>query len=220
MENEKMTLFDIDDTNDTNDTNDNIYYKNKINIGNTSNLRNIGHTGQIEVVRAEFIEVETLSWQEVFDGFDKMYAITYSSSMDFICQLIKQFKQVEIIFGYEGVLSYNIQEIIAYQSNEIKRIIKETIQDNIKDTTKNKLDLLSRIDDGSLNLRVAIGQLSHEKTYLLESKDGRKRVIMGSANMSKIAFSGKQRENICYMDGDAAFDWYYGVYTRLRVCGH
>jgi hypothetical protein len=81
----------------------------------------------------------------------------------------------------------------------------------------NKLDLLSRIDDGTLRLLVARGQISHEKLYLLSSADGRRRVVMGSANMSHAAFGGKQRENICYIDGDKAYDWYYGVFCELRA---
>ena len=55
-----------------------------------------------------------------------------------------------------------------------------------------------------------------EKIYLLSAKDGRKRVIMGSANLSFSAFGGKQRENICYLDGDRAYDWYWDQYCQLR----
>ena len=63
---------------------------------------------------------------------------------------------------------------------------------------------------------VARSVLSHEKLYLLSSQDGRKRVIMGSANLSRSAFGGYQRENICYVDGDAAYDWYWDCYCQLR----
>ena len=67
-----------------------------------------------------------------------------------------------------------------------------------------------------MHLFVARDILSHEKIYLLSAKDGRKRVIMGSANMSAAAFEGRQRENICYMDGDEAFDWYMECYQTLK----
>jgi hypothetical protein len=58
--------------------------------------------------------------------------------------------------------------------------------------------------------------LSHEKIYLLSAKGGRKRVITGSANMSHSAFGGRQRENITYVDGERAYDWYMGCYEELR----
>ena len=39
---------------------------------------------------------------------------------------------------------------------------------------------------------------------------------MGSANMSYNAFGGRQRENICYIDGDAAYDWYLDNFESLK----
>lgn len=38
---------------------------------------------QLEVVRAEFQCVDSLSLDEMIDGFDELYAITYSSSKVF-----------------------------------------------------------------------------------------------------------------------------------------
>ena len=170
----------------------------------------LDHTtsGRLDVVRADFIEAETMSWEELFEGYDALYAITYSSGIDFICKLLKKFDKAEIIFGFDEVLSYNLQEIMAYQLKTVERLRDRA--------SKNKMDLISRIDDESLRLLVARKQLSHEKIYLLKADDGRKRVIMGSANMSHSAFSGSQRENICYMDGDRAFDWYYVCFEQLK----
>jgi hypothetical protein len=163
---------------------------------------------KLDVVRAEFEGAETLTWEELFDGFDSLYAVTYSSGMDFICKLLRKFTYAEIVFGFDEIISYSLQEVMAYQSKLIERLREN---DN-----KNKHDLISRIDGSSLRLLAARKQLSHEKIYLLEAKDGRKRVVMGSANMSRAAFSGGQRENICYMDGDRAFDWYYCCFEQLR----
>jgi hypothetical protein len=162
----------------------------------------------LDIVKADFLEAVSLSWEELFDGFDTLYAITYSSGVDFICKLLKKFKQAEIIFGFDAVISYSLQEIMAYQLKTIERI-RET-------ASKNKLDLLSRIDNDSLRLFVARKQLSHEKIYILKSGDSKTRVIMGSANMSYSAFSGRQRENICRMDSYRAFDWYYSCFERLK----
>ena len=110
------------------------------------------------------------------------------------------FDTAEIIFGCEAVLSYTLQEVMAYQDKLIERM-----RDKISESQS---QLLSRIDEGSVKLYVSRTKLSHEKLYLLSAEDGRKRVIMGSANMSYNAFGGIQRENICYIDGDEAYDWY------------
>ena len=163
---------------------------------------------KLDVVKAEFLEVQTLTWEELFTGFDKLYAIVYSSSVDFICKLLKKFETAEIIFGCEGVMSYSLAEIMAFQAKTLEKI-KE-------DFSENKIDLITRIENNSLKMFVARKFLSHEKIYLLESNDGNKRVIMGSANMSNSAFSGRQRENISYIDGKRAFDWYHNIFEDLK----
>ncbi len=168
----------------------------------------ISNTSHLDVVKMNFIQAESMTWQELFDGFDTLHAITYSSGIDFIYQLLKKFEQSEIIFGCDEVMSFSVQEIMAYQCKLIEKL---------RNTAgKAQLNLASRIDDGSLKLYVARSVLSHEKIYLLSAADGRRRVIMGSANMSHTAFVGKQRENICYMDDSKAYDWYLDCYNILK----
>ena len=165
-------------------------------------------SAKLDVVKMEFAGVDTLCWSELFSGYDSLHAITYSSGMGFVCQLLDLFRQAEIIFGCDEVISYSLQEVMAFQTKTL---------DRMRDTAgKMKLDLISRIENGSLRFYVARSILSHEKLYLLSAKDGRKRVITGSANMSFSAFGGGQRENICYIDGDAAYDWYMACYRALR----
>ena len=144
----------------------------------------------LDVVRLDYIGAETMTWQELFAGFDTLHAITYSSGISFVCQLLNQFESAEIIFGCEDVISYSLQEIMAYQSKLIERLRTSA--------NKAKQNLIARIGDNSLHLYVARTMLSHEKIYLLSAKDGRKRIVMGSANMSLSAFGGHQRENISY----------------------
>lgn len=186
---ENMSLFDLQDTPQEKELS-----------------KAVGH--KLDIVKMSFEEAKTMTWQELFSGFDVLHAITYSSGIGFVCKLLKKFSQAEIIFGCDEVLSYELQEIMAYQYKMVERLCDTANQ--------KKVDLLSRIDDGSLRLYVARTILSHEKIYLLEAQDGRKRVIMGSANMSDTAFGGLQRENICYMDGDKAYNWYMDCYLELR----
>ena len=162
----------------------------------------------LDVVKMEFSGAETLSWQNLFSGFDTLHAITYSSGIGFVYQLLGLFEEAEIIFGCDEVISYSLQEVMAYQCKIVERM-RET-------ASKMKLDLVSRIEKGSLRFYVAHKILSHEKIYLLSAKDGRKRVVMGSANLSFSAFGGKQRENICYIDGERAYEWYWDCYCQLR----
>jgi hypothetical protein len=165
-------------------------------------------SGRIDAVEMAFIGAESTDWQSLFSGFNKLYAITYSSGVGFVSQLLKMFEYAEIIFGSEEVMNYSLQEVMAFQIVTINKL--REVQD------KKKAPLSERIKNNSLKMLVAREKMSHEKTYLLEAEDGRKRVIFGSANMSFAAFSGKQRENICYIDGDKAFDWYKSCFDDLK----
>ena len=163
---------------------------------------------KLDVVKMQFSQVQSLTWQELFSGFDTLHAITYSSGLGFVYELLDLFEQTEIIFGSDEVISYSLQEVMAYQCKLVERI---------RDTaSQRKLNLIEKIDRGALRFYVARSALSHEKIYLLSAKDGRKRVVMGSANMSYAAFGGYQRENICYLDDERAYQWYWDCYCRLR----
>ena len=166
------------------------------------------NSGNLDVVKMEFLEAETLSWKELFSGFDTLHAITYSSGIGFVYQLLEMFQKAEIVFGCDEVISYSLQEIMAYQCKTIERLRESA--------SKRKIDLVARIEKGTLRFFVARNVLSHEKIYLLSAEDGRKRVVMGSANMSFAAFGGKQRENISYIAGDKACDWYWDCYCQLK----
>ena len=163
---------------------------------------------KLDVVKMEYIGAESIEWKELFDGFDKLYAITFSSGINFVYRLLNMFEYSEVIFGCEGVLSYNMSEVIAYQHNLIEKMREKANQ--------SKINLLDKIDSGNAKFYVARKQISHEKIYLLEANDGRKRVVMGSANMSFNAFGGRQRENICYIDGEQAYEWYKDVFDSLK----
>lgn len=165
-------------------------------------------TVKLDVARMKFIGAGKLSWQELFSGYDTLHAITFSSGIGFVYQLLERFQQAEIIFGCDEVMSYSLQEVMAYQCQLVERM-RET-------ASKMKLDLIARIEENSLRFYAARSILSHEKLYLLAADDGRKRVITGSANMSFSAFGGRQRENICCLDDEDAYDWYMECYQSLR----
>ena len=165
-------------------------------------------SNKLDVVKMEYIGAESVEWKELFNGFDKLYAITFSSGINFVYRLLNMFEYSEVIFGCEGVLSYNMSEVIAYQNNLIEKMREKASQ--------SKMNLLDKIDSGNAKFYVARKQISHEKIYLLEANNGRKRVVMGSANMSFNAFGGRQRENICYIDGEQAYEWYKDVFDSLK----
>lgn len=59
----------------------------------------------LTVFRAEMIGQEETNWRELFTGFDRLKAITYSSGLDLILELTEMLKEVEVTFGSERILS-------------------------------------------------------------------------------------------------------------------
>lgn len=163
---------------------------------------------KLDVIKLDYLASESLTWQELFSGYKRIKAITFSSGIGFVCQLLKHFDEAEIIFGCEQVMSNSLQEVMAYQTKLLERIREEP--------PATQQYLIGRVEDESLRFWVSRQQISHEKIYLLESESGEHRVVMGSANLSFNAFGGRQRENITYMDGDRAYERYLELFEELK----
>ena len=102
---------------------------------------------RLDVVKLDYVESGSMTWQELFSGFDRMKAITFSSGIGFVYQLLDLFKDAEIIFGCEEVMSYTLQEIMAYQAKLMERIRKSD--------SAAKLKLIERVENGDVRLYVA-----------------------------------------------------------------
>ena len=161
---------------------------------------------KLNVVEATFKKAIPMNWDDLFKGYDEIYAITYSSGIDFISRVLPNFKYAEIIFGCEAVLEDNVAMIMSVQFSQLKFICKH----------KSANMLAERLENETLKLLISREIKSHEKIYVLKADDGRVRVITGSANFSYSAFNGIQRENISYMDNIEAFDYYKEQFEQFK----
>lgn len=162
----------------------------------------------IPVAQARFLSSKETNWEELFDGYDDIKIITFSSGFAFATGIISKFRTAEIIFGCDEILNGGFASVLAYQQAFLKalRLDMPTYE-----------ALTKRVEDGSLHLWVAHDETSHEKIYLLSCDDGKKRVITGSANLSKAAFEGYQRENIlCFDNDEKAYEYFLSRYELLR----
>lgn len=71
-------------------------------------------SSKLDVVKMDFIEAETMSWKELFGGFDELHAITYSSGINFVYQLLDMFQKAEVVFGCEEIISYSVPESFCF----------------------------------------------------------------------------------------------------------
>ena len=183
---EQMSLFDIEDI------------REQVNVSK-----------KILVVKSSFIEEQKLSWKDLFEGYDELYAITFSSGLQFANKLIEIFDYAEIVFGCEDVVGNGFATVMAVEKELISQISK----------SKSVEKLSARMAEKTLKLFVSRDIKSHEKVFCLKSHDGRFRVITGSANMSASAFCGFQRENITYYDDEQAYEWYMKRFEDFKsIC--
>ena len=154
----------------------------------------------LTVFRAEMIARDEASWQELFTGFDSLKAITYSSGLDLILELSGMFREIEITFGSERILScehsaleqashlgrgYTFVDAVADQKAFLESLATEL--------GKSARAPLSRVVAETLRFRLLRKMPSHEKLYLLAS-DTNYPVTTGSANLSLAVLSGRQKE--------------------------
>ena len=167
----------------------------------------------LRVVHAEFKSEAGFDW-DLFSGFNKLQVLTYSASADAIVRMLDSydFDEFECIFGYEGTL-HNIRTILAFQ----KTVIGDTRAAIMGLPDKRHLHILEKVHEGKARFRVLRNYVAHAKLYLLSGDDGRHRVIVGSANLSERAFSGRQPETlVSFDDSEEAWKHYSKMYREIR----
>jgi hypothetical protein len=174
----------------------------------------------LTVFQAELLGHRQTSWEELFDGYTALQAITFSSSIEFLLRLANRLTDMEVVFGAERILSKEhmalaqaSQTIESYGFADAMVDQKALVEALSRLLGRSGQALLARVADGSLRFRLLRGRPSHEKLYLLTGPRGR-RVITGSANLSLAAFEGRQHEVHVAFDGDTAWALFDGYYQR------
>ena len=171
-----------------------------------------GDISKLNVVYAKFVRSEPFN-MSLFNEYTSLKVLTYSASISMTVKMLHRFEQVECVFGYEGIIQ-DFAAVIAAQ-----KVISENVLMAVKGLNDPRQDfLLGKVAEGSAKFYVVKDAISHAKIYLLEGK-GKRRVVVGSANASDRAFSGKQAETLVAFDNDdAAWEQYTQEYEAVR-CG-
>ena len=116
------------------------------------------------------------------------------------------------MFGYEGTLR-EIRGILAFQ----KVVVGDTRAAIMGLKDERHIRILEKVHAGRAHFRVLRKSIAHAKLYLLSARHGRRRVIIGSANLSEQAFSGNQSETLVVFDNDeAAWSHYNQMFDEVR----
>ena len=168
----------------------------------------------LQVVTARSLGVEPFSL-DMFDHFDRMRVLTYSVSTPMIVRMLDRypFQSFECVFGYEGGLA-RFADVIAFQQFLINQVRDSALQ--LADESQRLI--VEKIQAGIAQFYVVKGNVAHAKLYLLESNAPvRRRVIVGSANLSERAFGGRQPETLVIFDDDErAWEHYSREYDAVK----
>lgn len=160
-----------------------------------------------KVYYTEFIGKAYEDIYDLFSGFDEIRAITFSYDIKFIDRIMKMFDYGEIILGARFMTS---------RDDDLHKLVGEayalaeamTIAESAADAVRGQKDLVKRMSQNDLLIRSPLYLIDHRKIYLLRSDDGRTRVIKGSANMTRGAWSNNQIENIEVDDSLEGYEAY------------
>lgn len=161
---------------------------------------------RVNIIRAKFSSVIRDPFFDLFSGFFSVRVLTYSGSVNMLKKVSSLFEDIEVVFGRDEVIR-GVDEWFCY----VEFLRGELVEPFNSDSLFHEKVL-------SKKLRVFVGQncIRHEKIYLLEGSN-MNRVIVGSANFSEMAFSGKQGENVIVFDNDCdAWSHYSLVYENVR----
>ena len=167
----------------------------------------------LRVVYAAFTKEDKFDWG-LFQGYDRLRVLTYSASVNTIVRMLDNysFDYFECVFGFEGTLR-DIRTLLAFQ----QIVVGDTRAAIMGLKDERHLHILEKVHAGQAHFRVHRKSIAHAKLYLLSGPSNRNRVIVGSANLSEQAFSGKQAETLVVFDNDpAAWEHYNRMFDKIR----
>jgi hypothetical protein len=171
----------------------------------------------LEVVYASATGSATFERAALFGGFTAMRAFTYTPSIPMIMGLLRDYdyEDFECIFGHSGILSRDAADLLAFQAVVDEKLNKGFV--GIKDLSEGRRKTIyDRAADETARFFVVKDVIAHAKIYLLE-REGLRRVVVGSANLSETAFSGRQAETLIAFDNDSvAWDHFSCQYDAVR----
>ena len=146
-----------------------------------------------------------------------MRALTYTSSIPMIMGLLRDYdyEDFECIFGHSGILSRDAADLLAFQTVVDEKLNKGFV--GIRGLSEERRKTIyDRAADETARFFVVKDTIAHAKIYLLE-REGLRRVVVGSANLSETAFSGRQAETLIAFDNDGvAWDHFSRQYDAVR----
>ena len=125
-----------------------------------------------------------------------------------------EYDDFECVFGHEGILRPDLSDVLAFQTAVDEQLSKAFV--GVQTTDERRQALFDLVASDRARFFVVKDKIAHAKIYLLE-RDDLCRVVVGSANLSETAFSGRQAETLIVFDNDdVAWGHYTAQYEVVR----
>ena len=157
-------------------------------------------------------------------GFTSLRAVTFTPSLDAILRLLgvlgdldTSYENMEVVFGSERLT----KETDAAKVVLLQKAIADSLTQRylaVGGITDPRTARLAEMQaQGRVSFYAAAGGVVHSKLYLLE-RDGLRRAMVGSANLSVRAFSGRQGEVLMsYDNNDFIWDLLSRKYEAIKT---
>ena len=163
--------------------------------------------------------VEPFTLDLLCEDYTRLRAVTYTVSIPMIDRLLRtaNYEEFQVIFGSEKLVTAGARAIFNFQYALEEEMNRGFVAAAGLDDPRTQA-LMAHVAEGRGEFRAMKDKVAHSKIYLLDG-DGRRRVILGSANLSETAFSGRQGEVMLAFDDDE-FMWEQIEGTYLDLYDH
>jgi len=173
------------------------------------------------IAKADSIAPNGIDFLSLFEGFEEGEAEieTYSATPEMLFMFHSIFSKVTILYGDNKIFSSSQSSWSKYHSNlallngAARQIIKDSIgqklKDHYEDDSTDVDPTISKFDEGNLTIFLQKSGMSHKKSILLKSENGREmRTIIGSANFTRQGLDSNQGEHTIYCDSAKTYASY------------
>ena len=169
-------------------------------------------------VRTQVLDAQAVGTRDFnldeFSRYGCIRILTYSASVQMLSTILGRFEDasVECVMGYSRTVN-DMAAIIALQTAAMEDVGKalRSLSASARD------EVLRRVREGRLQVRVVEGHVSHAKIFLLsDGPEGARCVLTGSANFSTSALLGDQHEVLVRFSDDIAWEHFESQYLEVR----
>lgn len=161
----------------------------------------------VNVIKAQFTQVDTISYLDLFEGYDELHILNSTDNLDFVMSLLTDETKAEIIFGNPSLIPNTLENILAMQRDTLHELYKHEAYTLVA----------NKINSDDLILYLADEALYPERLYCLKNTtQNLTRVILGSGDMNQTFANSNKNNSIVYFDDKTAYDYYFDLFNQFK----